>query len=384
MIFTDIRFIALFVACWLCFFAVPPRWRTATLAFWGALFYSLYAGAFLPVVLALTVVTLFSERRVVAWTVAATTLGLLGYFKIHTEPLGGSAAASSAGIIIPLGFSYLAFELLHVVIERRRGRIAPMSWPDLMAFIFFAPARVAGPIKRFPDFIAAVRAASGSSEQVYAGVVRVLIGLAKKVLVADVLALTVAEHRYASSALHAWTVVVAFAFQIYFDFSAYSDIAIGFARMLGITLPENFSRPYLAVNIREFWDRWHITLSHWVRDYIFLPTGRALFQTRLRSRPLAIAAVSYLLTFLALGAWHGVTAAFLAWGAYHGLLLTAHQIVRAKMPARVAGHAFYHSRWVSGVGCVVTFLCVAVGWVPFMTTWARARVLLTLMFGFGS
>jgi hypothetical protein len=119
----------------------------------------------------------------------------------------------------------------------------------------------------------------------------VLVGLAKKLFVADVLALTVAERPDVHSAVHAWIVLLAFTFQIYFDFSAYTDVAIGFSRMLGIALPENFRRPYLAPNIREFWNRWHITLSTWVRDYIFLPTVRGLFRTRL-PWPAVIATVS--------------------------------------------------------------------------------------------
>src|SRR5688500_1571199 len=126
-----------------------------------------------------------------------------------------------------------------------------------------------------------------------------------------VLALTVAESAYVRSTPHAWIVLLAFALQIYLDFSAYSDIAIGFARTLGIRLPENFHWPYLARNVRDFWDRWHVSLSHWMRDYVFLPVGSALFRTRLRRRPAAIAAISYLTTFLSIGAWHGLTAGYL-------------------------------------------------------------------------
>src|ERR1019366_9764058 len=100
-------------------------------------------------------------------------------------------------------------------------------------------------------------------------------------------------------------------------------------------------RPYLAPNIREFWNRWHMTLSAWVRDYIFLPTGSGLFRTRMRAFPSVIAAISYLLTFLVVGAWHGVTAAFLLWGLYHGLLLAAYHVIRARTPLRVAQHPFY-------------------------------------------
>jgi alginate O-acetyltransferase complex protein AlgI len=377
-----LRFILVFILCWLCFLAVPLPWRPLTLAFWGAVFYAMFAGAFLAVVLVLTVLTCFAERRAIAWTTGALVVALLYYFKVRAAVSDfGLGAPGAATVLIPLGFSYLSFELLHVVIERRRGRIPDLSFPDLLAFVFFAPARVAGPIKRYPDFTAAVRDATLSMANVYAGTLRVLVGLAKKLFIADVLALTVAERPGVRSASQAWIIVLAFTFQIYFDFSAYTDVAIGFSRILGISLPENFRRPYLAPNIREFWNRWHITLSTWVRDYIFLPTGRGLFRTRLRSAPTVIAAISYLLTFLAVGAWHGVTAPFLVWGLYHGLLLALYHAIRAKTPVRIAAHPLYRSRIVTACGVVVTFLLVAIGWVPFMTSWGDASALLATLFG---
>lgn len=377
-----LRFIALFVLCWISCAVVPRPWRSLTLAFWGAVFYAMFAGLFLWVVLVLAVLACFSDGRVMAWLTGALVIGLLYYVKVRAAVFDDGAGGSASGLIlIPLGFSYLSFELLHVMIERRRGRIPELSFPDLLAFVFFAPARVAGPIKRYPDFTAAVRDARISGANLYAGTLRVLLGLAKKLFVADVLALTVAERPEVRSAGHAWVVLLAFTFQIYFDFSAYTDVAIGFARMLGITLPENFNRPYLAPNIREFWNRWHMTLSTWVRDYVFLPAGRSLFRTRLRSAPIAIAAISYLATFLVVGAWHGVTAAFLLWGLYHGLLLAGYHAIRVKTPARIAAHPFYRSRIVTALSVAVTFLLVALGWVPFMTTWQGASTLLAALFG---
>jgi alginate O-acetyltransferase complex protein AlgI len=214
---------------------------------------------------------------------------------------------------------------------------------------------------------------------VYAGVLRILIVLAKKLVIADTLALTGAELGHVTGRTHAWVIVLAYTFRIYFDFSAYSDLAIGFSRLLGIAVPENFSYPYLAVNIREFWNRWHITLSHWVRDYLFVPTGRTLFGTFLRPWPGRIATISYLVTFLAVGAWHGVTGAFLAWGAYHGLLLAAHHVIRMHIPPSIADHAWYRSRLASAFSVAATFVFVAVGWVPFMTDLRTARRLLVVM-----
>jgi alginate O-acetyltransferase complex protein AlgI len=240
---------------------------------------------------------------------------------------------------------------------------------------------VAGPIKRYPQFVAAMRDAEPSSANIYAGLLRILLGLTKKFLLADVLALTVAERTYASTMRHAWVIVFAYSLQIFFDFSAYSDIAIGLGRTLGIALPENFRAPYLAKNIREFWDRWHITLSRWVRDYVFTPLGRTLFKTLLRRTPAVIAVISYLVTFTVVGAWHGLTPSFLLWGVYHGVLLSIYHVVRLKTPARLADEPWYDGRIVRTLSTAMTFFFVTLGWVPFMLPLGQAEKLLALMFG---
>ena len=385
MIFTELRFIALFVAVWLCFTIAPRSWRSTILAVWGIVFYGLYANLFLVVVLALALIVFFSERRRFAVAAGVIVVGLLVYFKAQTTSNTiVFQSTGTGGVLVPLGLSYLSFELLHVLIERHRGKLAQLRLVDLLAFVFFVPARIAGPIKRYPDFTAAVRDAVISWERLYSGFIRILIGLAKKLLVADVLRLTVVmEVNVVASTFHAWRVLLAYAFQIYFDFSAYTDMAIGFACMLGIALPENFRRPYLAPNIRDFWDRWHMTLSHWVRDYVFVPTGRSLFQTRLRRSPIVIATISYLVTFLIVGAWHGLTIAFCVWGLYHGSLLAGYHVIRAKMPPSISAHPLYHSRVAYALSVATTFLCVAVGWVPFMTDWDHASKMLRWMFGAG-
>ena len=373
MTFTDLRFLAVFGGCWVTFLLVPTRARAPVLAAWGLLFYALYAGTFLVVVLALTAIAATAERRWHAYLAGAAILSVLVWFKLAQAKVGTSA------VIVPLGLSYLSFELLHVAIERRRGRIAAPSFIDMLAYVFFMPCRIAGPIRRFPEFMAAVENAAPSSDQVYSGILRILTGLAKKLVVADTLALTSAELPFVQTPAQAWAVMLAYSFQILFDFSAYSDLAIGFARLLGIRVPENFSYPYLASNIREFWNRWHITLSQWVRDYLFVPTGRWLFSTPLRPYPAAIAALSYLVTFLAVGAWHGLTAAFLVWGLYHGALLAAHHVIQARMPMVIASSTWYRSWIGTAIGCAVTFLCVTIGWIPFITDLDRTGQLLRLM-----
>jgi len=385
MIFTDLRFIVLFVLCWGSFFLVPRRWRAAVLAFFGTVFYAIYAGRALLIVIVLVALVFVSGvRAFLAWLAGVAIVGVLAYYKLaYVVPALPGAAGDSTSLIVPLGLSYLSFELLHVTIERHRGRIRDLAWTDLLAFAFFAPARAAGPIKRFPHFIDEVRNAELSAANVYSGFLRVLLGLTKKFLLADILALTVRESNYAASMHHAWIIVLAYSLQIYFDFSAYSDIAIGLSRMMGIRLPENFRNPYLSPNIRDFWNRWHITLSQWVRDYVFTPTGRTLMRTRLRPWPFVIAAISYLIAFAVVGAWHGLTAGFLIWGLYHGLLLTLYHGLRLKIPPVITDHPWYGSRVARALAIAVTFFLVTVGWVPFMLPLPDAKKMLVLMFGLG-
>jgi alginate O-acetyltransferase complex protein AlgI len=367
MIFSDPAFLALFAGSAAAFFASPRSYRTLVLLAFGAIFYALYAGVFLAAVVLLALAAVMAQLRWQRVAVGAVIVATLIFFK-------------RPGAVVPLGFSYLAFELLHLVIERHRGRLPAPPVRDALAYCLFMPCRIAGPIRRYPQFMSAVTAAEFNAENIYAGTLRVLFGLAKKLIIADTLALTALELGYVNSASHAWLVVLAYAARIYFDFSAYSDIAIGLARILGIDVPENFANPYFATDIREFWNRWHITLSHWVRDYVFVPLARRLFATPLRPFPVAIAALSYVVTFMLVGAWHGLTAGFLVWGAYQGVLLGGHHAWRAWMPGAVATHRWYHSRVATVASTIVTFMFVVIGWVPFMTDMTTARRLLRLLF----
>jgi alginate O-acetyltransferase complex protein AlgI len=348
-------------------------------------FYAVFAKGFLVLIGALVIATylLLSFSR--PWSAIMLLIGVLFYFKLQGEAVTIAALTIThirpENIMIPLGLSFLTFELIHFAIERSRSRLSEVSLVDLIAFAFFFPCRIAGPIKRYPDFMAAVSQAKMSSENVYRGIVRILAGLFKKIVLADTLGLIVSDTYPISDPILAWTAVIAYSFQIYFDFSAYSDIAIGSALLMGIRIPENFSYPYLAKNIQEFWQRWHISLSTWLRDYIFMGLGQRLFKTSMKAYPALLATVCYVVTFFIAGAWHGLAANFLAWGLYHGILLATYHLYRSWLPVTVATHPLYQSRAMSLTARGITFVLVSVGWVFFMTNLKEGTHLLQLMFG---
>jgi alginate O-acetyltransferase complex protein AlgI len=379
-VFIEPRFVLIVALCWITFAVVPVRFRSWTLAAWSAAFYALYAPAAIAIVAAAIVFTFVFAVRKQKWIVIAVVVGLLVYFK---RPVGAAVTAAAdvpiGSPFVPLGFSYMALELVHYAIERTRGRIKSGSLVELAAFALFFPCRVAGPIKRYNDFTASVAAAEASATDVFQGCLRILAGLFKKAVLADALARAAATVTTAATRGQAWEAMLAYSLSIYLDFSAYSDFAIGVSRLMGIRVPENFNWPYLASNIQDFWNRWHMSLSFWVRDYVFTTTGRQLFKTRLKVRPGLIATTSYLLAFLVVGAWHGLSVNFLVWGLYHGTLVTAFHFYKTWLPLGVASSVLYQSRAVSWAGAAVTFVLVTMGWTFFRLDVPAALHVLRLM-----
>ncbi|HWA08441.1 MAG TPA: MBOAT family O-acyltransferase [Opitutaceae bacterium] len=217
----------------------------------------------------------------------------------------------------PLGMSFFAFEFVHYLYEVRKGA-APITNPlRFLLFAIFFPSLVAGPIKRYGQFVPALESGAQSVglEDVSVGLRRIAMGFLKKIVIADNLTLAIDYYvpQFAHLALSArWTVFLLIALRILLDFSGYSDIAIGVARLLGIVLPENFNWPYAATSIQEFWQRWHISLSSWIRDYVYIPLGGNRHGTARRI-------LNGLIAFALVGLWHGPAWHFVIWGLYHGL-----------------------------------------------------------------
>lgn len=350
-------FLILFLpAYWLI---LKPSWRPAGLLAAGLAFYAWFAPGYLPLIAAITVFTYFSgklilryrkERAasgfknpvVLLWISVTACVLLLGYYKylgMLADTLNGllRAAGTNASIavpqlLVPLGLSFFIFEFIHYLVDCYYGRTRGVSLLEFGVFAMFFPTLVSGPIKRFQPFIEQLRSkAEYSSDFLVPGARRILFGFAKKILIADIIGAFTGPLSNFSSGGDAgpavlWLAAYAYAFKIYFDFSGYSDIAIGCARLFGFEVPENFNRPYLRQNIAEFWRCWHMSLTSWLKDYIYMPIGKKLMPVMGRRHPLLLAAICQMVTMGVSGLWHGASWSFLVWGLYHGAGMTVHRI----------------------------------------------------------
>lgn len=221
-----------------------------------------------------------------------------------------------------LGFSYISFRLIHVLRDKQTGRLPELSLPEFATYVVFFPSLSAGPIDRAERFASDLRKEFHltQDETLLAGQ-RIVIGLFKKFVIADALALMALNDTLATQVRTTgwmWIVLYAYTFQIYFDFSGYTDIAIGIARLVGIKLPENFTSPYTKPNITQFWNSWHITLTQWIRSYFFNPFNRWI--RGYKSIPAwTMLLLGQLATMFLIGLWHGITVNFILWGIWHGL-----------------------------------------------------------------
>jgi alginate O-acetyltransferase complex protein AlgI len=268
-----------------------------------------------------------------------------------------------------LGFSYIAFRLLHTIRDRQSGRLPIVSLSEYVVYIIFFPALAAGPIDRIERFLGDLRLplALTSNDLSEAGK-RLVLGLFKKFAVADALALIALNATNALQVHRAswgWVLLYAYTFQIYFDFSGYTDIAIGLGQLLGINLPENFKSPYLKPNLTQFWNNWHITLTQWFRAYFFNPVTRALRSSRKQLPVVIIIFITQVATMVLIGLWHGVTWNFVLWGVWHGLGLFIHNRWSEMTKVSFAKLSLPWQKILNTGGVLLTFNFVAFGWIFF-------------------
>jgi alginate O-acetyltransferase complex protein AlgI len=335
-------------------------------------------------VLGVLLVALVRRPKQQNWSILILMLAIIGLFVVlKTEPLAKELAGwlrewrgqptrlAHAAEIEWLGFSYVAFRLIHTLRDRQIGRLPTMTLREYTTYAIFFPAFTAGPIDRAERFLPDLRSLPGADpSRVVQGGMRIAIGIGKKFVVADSLAyfaLSATKASQADSPLAMWILVYTYALQIYFDFSGYSDIAIGIGQLFGLKLPENFNQPYLKRNITLFWQSWHITLSQWVRFYIFSPLTRLLLDLKHAPQPNIVALTGQLSTMVVIGLWHGITWHFVAWGIWHGLGLFVHKLwsdytrrfyIRLRRRPRA-------SRVIEIAGIILTFHFVVIGWIWF-------------------
>ncbi|HEX3314330.1 MAG TPA: MBOAT family O-acyltransferase [Gemmataceae bacterium] len=315
-------------------------------------------------------------RRLLLCTSLAMNLGLLCWFKYVNFFLGSleeslrlvgvSASFPLLSVLLPVGISFYTFEAISYIVDIYRRRMpAERRLDHFLLFITFFPHLVAGPIVRARDFLPQVRRPKRFQwTRAQIGVQLFLLGMFKKLVIADRLALVV-DPVFAQpgsfSGLAVWIAVVAYAVQIYCDFSGYTDMALGSAHLLGYKLALNFNLPYTATNVAEFWHRWHISLSTWLRDYLFIPLGGSRGTAWHTARNL-------LITMTLGGLWHGAKWTFVLWGLVHGLLLIGHRVFREACVRWPAVDGALRSSVGTGLRVGATFLTVTLCWVLFRAT----------------
>lgn len=274
-----------------------------------------------------------------------------------------------------LGFSYIAFRLIHMLRDVQAGRLPKdISLREHLTYVVFFPALTAGPIDRVERHIKDDRALVGmkglDAPRITEGLTRIGVGILKKFVVADWLALIAldshnAEQANSTGAL--WILLYAYALRLWLDFSGYSDIAIGLGVLFGIQLPENFDRPYLKNNLTAFWQSWHMSLSNWARYYMFNPVSRVLLRREPKPNPNAVVLTAHLSTMILIGLWHGVTVNFFVWGLWHGVGLFVHKMWSDRTRMVYMGlNERPMVKWAwSAAGWLVTFHFVVLGWVWF-------------------
>ncbi|MBW2619227.1 MAG: MBOAT family protein, partial [Deltaproteobacteria bacterium] len=393
MLFTQVEFL-IFFGVVLAFLAVVRHNRSRKIFLLAAsyYFYAYWDWRFLGLLVFSTLVDFGvgqglkrtqagRSRKALLVASLVCNLGILGFFKYYNffvesltgllSPLGLNL--STLPIILPIGISFYTFQKLSYTIDLYRGRIEACDDPfDFALFVGFFPQLVAGPIVRAAHLLPQFKARRNLSwDQAASGGRQFVLGFFKKVFIADRIAFgvdVVFENPAAFGPAAVWLAVLGFAVQIYCDFSGYSDMAIGAARMMGYDLPVNFRLPYLAVSPRDFWRRWHITLSTWLRDYLYIPLGG---NRKGRGRTY----LNLMLTMLLGGLWHGAGLTFVFWGAWHGLALAGDRFLRSVTDKEEAGRAGKVLGWL------VTLLIVLVGWVFFRAeSFSKAFIMLRQMF----
>ena len=389
MVFSSSLFLFLFLpVVLLIYYLTGPSKRNIVALLASIIFYAWGGPWFIFLVLASITLDFYIVRWMSGctggarrWALGLSILlnvGLLLYFKyanFFVENLNAFLLQMGVGevgwtqVALPIGISFFTFQKMSYSIDVYRRRHGPLSriW-DYALYILLFPQLIAGPIVRYHEIADQLidRSREDTIDNRLLGMFRFILGLAKKVLIANVLGAQVdfifsQDVQYLTT-YTAWLGVIAYSFQIYYDFSGYSDMAIGIGKMLGFRFPENFNNPYISSNISEFWRRWHMTLGRWMKDYLYIPLGGSRVVTRRRLY------LNLWIVFLISGLWHGAAWNFMVWGAFHGLFLVLDRIFLIRF-----------TDWIGKIpSVIITYLITLIGWVLFRAdtlseAWAYLR-----------
>lgn len=391
MVFSSILFLLYFLPVFMLIYVLLPQsWKNYWALLVSILFYAWGAPNFIYVVLATSLLDFYlvkaiyttqiqNRKKLFLTTSLVLNLGLLAYFKyanffienVNQVLVGlGVTTLNWTNVALPIGISFFTFQTLTYAIEVYRQDHAPFEKPtQYLLYKLIFPHAIAGPIIRFKSVAQQVVARTETPDDRLIGLFRFSIGLAKKVLIANVLAkqadLYMGGELSALSFDEAWVGILAYTFQIYFDFSGYSDMAIGLARMMGFRFPENFDSPYSSRSITEFWRRWHITLGAFMRDFLYIPLGGNRVKQKWRLY------FNLWLVFLVSGLWHGASWNFVLWGAFHGFFLILDRLFLLTFLEKVG----------KVPATLFTFFTVAMAWVLFrLESWNDAKVFYIQLF----
>lgn len=402
MLFPSVEFIFAFLPIVLTVYFILLRRNVLLKNIWlfaaSLFFYAFGEGSFILLMLGEILLdyllALFLNRSQKRWArrtllsiAIISNIGILGIFKyasfvcvdiLHLPP---DAVGIAADIHLPLGISFFTFQALSYVLDVYMGKVdATGSFLNVGLYVSFFPQLVAGPIVRYTDIADTINNRKESIDGFSSGVVRFLIGLSKKVLIANNMALVadaawklIIGDRLEASVAMAWLGAISYTLQIYFDFSGYSDMAIGLGKIFGFDFPENFKHPYIATSLTEFWRRWHISLSSWFRDYVYIPLGGS-------RRGEARTYINLMIVWLLTGIWHGANFTFVVWGLLYGILLIIEKAV-SQRTARTGALSRKHAT----AGHIYTMLVVIIAWVIFRSDSIHDAIIYILgMFGRGS
>lgn len=390
MVFSDSVFLFMFLPLTLAvYYAVPFAFKNTVLFLTGLLFYAWGEPVYVLIMLLSTAIDYCAGRlmdrfdsnknirKATLLVSVVMNLSLLGIFKYGSFFIGSvngifGSAIPDPGLPLPIGISFFTFQSMSYTIDLYRRNIkVQKNFIDFAAFVTMFPQIVAGPIVRYEDVSAQLACRRIDLRSMSDGITRFVCGMCKKVLIANsigALWTDVKAQDYASMpAATAWLGIAAFTLQIYFDFSGYSDMAIGLGKMLGFDFPENFRYPYNSKSIAEFWRRWHITLGDWFKSYVYFPLGGSRGSTTATIR-------NTLIVWLLTGLWHGASWNFILWGLYYGVLIILEKFVFRRLLERTP----------SALRHILTMLAVVFGWVIFeITSPASELEFVKAMLGFG-